>query len=58
MKNIFLFIFLIFLRLSHADSVVAYREYVSPDKAYIVQVSIRETDSLLVIKNLEKLNHR
>ena len=36
--------------MSHADSVAAYREYVSPDKAYIARVSIRETDSVLVIK--------
>ena len=51
MKKIFLFLFLVFLQLSHADSIVAYREYPSPNKIYSAQVSVRETDSLLVIKN-------
>jgi hypothetical protein len=49
MKKIFLLFFLFSLCLVHADA--AYREYLSPDKTYIVQVSVRDRDSLLAIKN-------
>lgn len=42
---------LAFACLAHANLLVSYHEYISPDKVYAAQVSVREGDSILVIKN-------
>lgn len=53
MKKQIFFSFCIFIvaSLGHADSTIIYHEYFSPNKMFVAQVSIREKDSILIIKN-------
>lgn len=41
----------IFVAFSYGNSIAGYHEYVSPNKLYLAQVSIRDTDSILIVKN-------